>query len=134
MEEHEVAFCTVFIRREKRRRYRDLLASPKRRREVLDLLNHGADIARSLARLVPAHQRSAADVELLLRARGAGTTCHVITDGLEIDGEKAPLRQALVEAEGHRFGVVLSCIPGQLAFYKEEAPGDWFLLERRPAT
>lgn len=128
---HEQAFADAFVHREKRARYRQFLANPKRRRQVLDRLNHGMDIDRSWAiRIMPA-DRSAAAVARLLRKKGSGPICHVIADGLEIDGQDVLLSEALAQVEAHDFGVVLSCIPGQLAFYKEEAPGEWFVLERR---
>jgi hypothetical protein len=130
VEQHEEAFVNAFILREKRPRYRQFLASGKRRPEVLDRLNHGPDIDWTTAAVVPPDQRSAAAVETLLRQRGAGATCHVIADGLELDGRQAPLGQALAVAVDHQWAVVLSCVPGHLAFYKEEAPGNWWLLER----
>lgn len=135
LNEHEEAFCRAFIRREKRRRCLEFLADPRRRREVLDRLNHGADVELSRATLIPPGQRSAEPVEALLRKKGAPSACHVIAEGLEIegqdlDGQEAPLREALAAAEMHYSAVVLSCIPGRLALYKEEAPGDWYLLER----
>lgn len=134
MGEHEAAFIETFIRREKRQRYKSFLASSKRRQEVLDALNHGADVDRSLAQPIPPGERSAGRVEKLLQAKGAGSTCYVIADGLEIDGQDLPLCEALAAAQNYDFGVVLSCIPGQLAFCKEEAPGEWYLLERKLAT
>ncbi len=130
MEQHEDAFVRAFVVRAKRSRYHQFLASPKRQREILDRLNHGNDIDLSCATLLSASLRAPAQAEALLRQRGAGARCHVIADGLAIDGQEMPLREALAEADRHEFAVVLSCIPGRLVLYKEEAPGEWWLLER----
>ncbi|MFN3651742.1 MAG: hypothetical protein ACK47B_19375 [Armatimonadota bacterium] len=129
LNEHEEAFCRVFVRAEKRRRCGELLAHPKRRREILDRLNHGADVDLSRARLIPRGERTVQAVEGLLRERAAPATCHVIACALELDGCEVPLRKALESAVTHDFAIVLSCLPGRLALYKPEAPEDWYLLE-----
>ncbi len=129
MNEHEVAFVMAFIIRERRERYLSMLGNPKRRRKILDRLNHSQDIDFSLARQVPP-ACSGDSLAVLLKRLGAGDTCHVIADSSEMDGHTLPLREALWRATFHGFGVVLSCLPGRLCFYKPESPTPGFILER----
>jgi hypothetical protein len=128
--DHESGFVNAFIVREKRQRIGALLASARRRREALDRLNHGGDLNLALGTVIPPAERTPNGVERLLRQRRAVGTCHVIADGLKADGQELPLREALALAAAHEWAVALSCVPGRLAFYKEEAPGDWWILER----
>jgi hypothetical protein len=128
MNDHESAFVAAFIIAKKRERYLELLGNPKRRAKVLDRLNHSLNIDRSLARLVPSgwHPEYLAE---LLESMGAGPTCHVIADASDLDGQTLILREALWQAGVHSFGIVLSCLPGRLCFYKPESPTPGFILE-----
>jgi hypothetical protein len=130
MDEPEAAFVNAFIVREKRRRYLDLLAGPKRRK-ILRRINHVLDVDYRYATVVPSHQRFAAPLLGLLRQRGAGLNCHVMADGSDFDGTSMRLEDALEELSGEfDDGVVLDCIPGHLALYKREGSGGCFILER----
>ncbi|HEX7862034.1 MAG TPA: hypothetical protein VF773_17000 [Verrucomicrobiae bacterium] len=126
---HETELISSFVVPEKRARYLELLAKPKRRREILDRLNHCFDIMPQFA--TTSNWRLASELERLLRAKGAGDIAHVIADNSELDGLDLPLFEALDGVLSHQFGSVVSCIPGRLAFYKKEAPGDAFILERK---
>ena len=126
---HETAFVSAFVVPEKRARYLEFLAKPKRRRELLDRLNHFFDFVPQFATVTGS--RSAAELEHFLRAKGAGDTAHIIADSSDLDGLDLELGKALDGALSHPFGSVVSCIPGRLAFYKQEAPGEAFILERK---
>ena len=126
--EHETAFVKAFIKREKWARYLQLLANRRRREEILVRLNHKLDYVADLAVEVPADQDFPEALERLLRARGAPATCHVMVNGLRIDGREVPLREALDTICMHMYGSVLSCLPGRLAFYRPEAPGRGVIL------
>jgi hypothetical protein len=130
MEDHEQAFVAAFITHERQQRYLELLASSKSkgRKKILDRLNHRFDLDYSLAERVPSNAPS---LERTLKAKGAGTMCHIIADTSGLDGSTLPLGEALEFALSHDFGVVLSCVPGRLAFYKSEAPGPAYILEHR---
>ena len=130
--DHETAFVKTFILREKWARYLQLLANRKRREEILIRLNHKLDYLPALAVEVPEEQDYPEALEQLLLARGAPATCHVLVNGLRIDGREVPLREALNTVCLHMYGSVLSCIPGQLAFYRPEAPGRGVILAKSP--
>lgn len=129
---HEEAFVQAFITSEKRARWAQFLSSPKRRKEILARLNRHLPFLPEFGTEVPGHQDFPAELEKLLRAKGAGPTCHVMVDGLKIDGLELALSKALHEICMHESGAVLSCIPGRLAYYKPESPGRGIILERAP--
>ncbi len=129
--EHEAAFVKTFIASAKRARWGQFLAG-KRRREILERLNHGLPYIHELATEVPGEQDFPMELERLLKARGAGPTCHVIVDGLRIDGRELPLLEALNAVCMHASGAVLSCLPGRLAYHKPQSPGRGIILERPP--
>lgn len=128
--DHETAFVKAFIKREKWARYLQLLTQSKRRAEILIRLNHKLDYLPALAVQVPEDEDFPEALERLLRARGAPATCHVLVSGLRIDGCEVPLREALDTVCMHMYGSILSCIPGQLAYYRPEAPGYGVILAR----
>jgi hypothetical protein len=132
MNPNEEAFVNAFIVREKRSRYLQFLASSKRRREILDRLNHTLDYDPALATRLPSEHQSADAVERLLKQKGAGATCHLIADSHNVDGQDLPLKEALTQAVTHDFGLIVCCVPGRLAFYKAEDIGHWYIFERKP--
>lgn len=127
---HEEAFTKAFITSEKRARFIQALANPKRRKEMLERLGQHLPYLPGFATEVPGWQDFPEELEKLLLAKGAGPTCHVVADGLKADGRELPLRQALDLICLHERGAILSCLPGRLAYYKPESPGPGILLER----
>jgi len=130
MNDHENGFVSAFVLSERRERYRELLANPKRRSKILERLSCGKDIDFSRAQPVPVN----CDLARLLEELGAGPTCYVMADVSEMDGQEMPLREALWQAQIHSFGVVVSCLAGSLCYYKPESPTPGFILQyaRRP--
>jgi len=129
---HEEAFVRAFIASAQRARWIHFLALPKRRPEILSRLNRHLPYLAELGTEVSGDQDFPAGLEQLLKAKGAGPTCHVIADGLKADGLELPLGQALNEICLQRGGAILSCLPGRLAYYKPESPAPGILLERLP--
>ena len=127
--DHEQAFVKTFVASAKRARWSQFLSNPKRRKEILNQLNHNLPFIPSLGSEVPGKFDFPEELERLLKSKGAGPTCHVIVDGLKIDGKELPLCDALHEVCLHNFGAILSCIPGRLAYYKPESPGRGVILE-----
>lgn len=130
-DEQEIAFVKAFIVKDKQERYLQLLAGPRRRRNILDRFNHFLDFDPRYASLVPKELRTVDKMAQLLTAHGAGKICHVITDSLDCDGQDLPLRDALAEVIAHDFGSVLCGLPGRLAFHKAEAVEQaWYVFAR----
>lgn len=130
--DHETAFVKAFLTSEKRARWSQYLADPKRRKEILARLSVGLPFMSDLGTEVPGEQDFPMELEKLLRAQRAGPTCHVIADGLKIDGRELPLSEALRAICMHERAAVLSCLPGRLAYYKPSSPGRGIILERPP--
>ena len=64
----------------------------------------------------------------LLKSKGAGQTCRVISEDAEIDGWELVLRTVLEKVIDGGIGAILSCIPARLAFFEGE--GERLLLAR----
>ena len=127
---HEEAFAKAFLPTEKRARFIQLLAQPRRRKEMLSQLNRHLPYLADFATEVPGEQDFPDELAKLLLAKGAGPTCHVIAEGLKSDGRELPLREALLQICMQRSGAILCCLPGRLAYYKPESPAPGILLER----
>jgi len=128
---HEAAFVSAFVVPEKRARYLEFLANPKRRHEILNRLGHFDDFLTQFATETGYQQSGVLDG--LLRARGAGRLAHVISMSEDLDGREMPLLEALEGVLDYPFGSVVSCLPGRLAFYiQHEAPTQGFILEKKP--
>lgn len=128
--DHEAEFTRAFIASAKRARFIQALAHPKHRPEALVLLDEHLPYMPGFGVEVPSAQDFPAELEKLLRAKGAGPTCHVIASGLKADGRELPLREALNQICLQGSGAILSCLPGQLAYYRPAAPGRGILFER----
>jgi len=126
----EEAFTKAFILSEKRARFIQGLSDPKKRKEALERMSRALPVIPEFASEVPCAQDFPEELEKLLRAKGAGPSCHVIADGLKADGRELPLREALDLICLHDCGAILSCLPGRLAYYKPESPGAGIVLER----
>jgi len=128
MQSLEEALVDAFIVPAKRERYKTLLANPKRRRKLLDGLNHCRDLDPRYATQIP----SKTDVVALLRSRGAPEFCHVISAVAELDGMEMGLQEAIDETEANMWGALIGCVPGRLAYYYGEAGEQRLVLERAP--
>ena len=132
MSNHEQAFVSVFVIPEKRARYAEFLAKPKRRGEILDRLNHFFDFVPELVTRIP--RDSPKYLAALLRKRGAPAEAYLIGSSSRFDGCELPLVAAIDCAFSEGWGIVISCLPGRLALYVQEfPPGDVFILASRAA-
>jgi len=133
--EQEEKFIEAFILPERRDRYKQLLANKKRRYDFLDRLNHGLDFIPSLAHRIPSNQHSIDGVAKLLHQRGMRDTdiVYIFSDVSDLDSLFLPLHEALEKVLDSGFGSVVSCMVGQLAYYRPEAPANGYILEKVPA-
>jgi len=69
-----------------------------------------------------------------LRKLGAPEQCHAISTISDLDGHQWPLRETLDGVLGMGNGIVLSCIPGKLAYYESEEKNGRYILSRRSAA
>lgn len=127
MNEHEKKIVETFIVKEKRERYRLFLANPKKRRGLLDRLNHNPDLEPQSIQLLP----SSTDIPATLRQHGSPADVYLISDTQELDGKTLPLDDAIREIELNGWGTIVSCIPGRLAYYYGERGERRVLLEKK---
>jgi len=129
MNEHEEGFVRSFIEKNKQERIALMLSSVKRRKEFRPSLAHFNGLDSRYAKVIgPKVAHSADEWVRLLQAKGAPATCWVISEDVDRDGKEEMLSDALKQTSGGGMGVLLSCIPGKLAYFENE-DGRW-LLER----
>lgn len=107
-----------------------LLGMPKKRKKLVDLLDHlkGLD-DRFATRLDPQSQNARA-VTALLRDAGAPSTCFALSSDPDLDGRELPLGEAVETTFEGEYGTFLICIPGHLAYFQGEEVGERYLLRR----
>ncbi|MFE0178481.1 hypothetical protein ACFWZ2_39850 [Streptomyces sp. NPDC059002] len=134
LQEHARAAVRSFITSSRRARLLTLLEEPtarhweKFRQELAGGFEHSLD--ERWARPLATGEQNPKAVEQLLRAAGAPESCVVFSDAVTDDGEYA-LTTGL-ELVGIAQGVLVSCIPGVLAYHESENT-DRYLLHRPPA-
>ncbi len=137
MNEHEEKFVAAFISKEKQDRYRFLLSNgdPKRREECLDRLNHCRDFNEKYVTWLPRDPRSTtrnAQIAKLLREKGSPELVYVLVGSCPADACMMPLLEAMDETTKAGWGTIISCIPGELAYYYDEEGERRAILERQP--
>jgi hypothetical protein len=126
MHSYEEATIRAFIARDRRTRWLDALASPKRRSKFLDRLNHCRDFDERYATELD----SDADVLTMLKSLGAPETCCLISDTPHLDGKELPIGEAVADVEQYGGGTLVCCLPGHLAFFYGENGEQRLLLQR----
>ena len=126
----EEAFIRAFIVPDKRDRYLQLLASPSRRKKILGTLYHSLDVIPEWATRIENRDHTSERVEQLLRRKGAGPTCYLISPQTELDQQEIPLREALETLIDQDGTAIVCCLEGRLAYHKAEL--SQYLLEHLP--
>ncbi len=130
--EIEIKVVKAFIVTDRKEKYLEALPNSKRRAKILDRLNHHIDDIDSQYRIsVPPDNNTPSVIEKLLRSRGAPSQCYVMSSSNRLDGREMPLADALRDVIGYQMGTLISCIPGQLAFYESEEIKIRYILERK---
>jgi hypothetical protein len=121
-----------FLVGEWRARFRESLAPDKRRDKLRSQLPHLSHLDARFTTLVSATEQIGSALGARLREKGAGETCVLLSEDAGLDGRELALEDALVEvvdAPSH-LATFISCVPGRLAYFHDEAPGSRYLLER----
>jgi hypothetical protein len=138
MNVHEEKFVAAFISKEKQDRYRFLLSGdPKRRDECLHRFNHCRDLNEKYVTWLPRDPRSTtrnAQIAKLLRDKGSPELVYVLARSYPADACVMPLLEAMDETTKAGWGTIISCIPGELAYYYDEEGERRAILERQPGT
>jgi hypothetical protein len=128
--QHEEETVRAFIIRERRNRFLELLRNPRHRHKITESLAHPhpAWFDSRCVKSIPPAQSSAASIAKLLHGKGAGAKCWVISEDKRFDGRELDLDSVLQELVGYGMGVIVSCVPGKLAFVESE--DGRFILEK----
>ena len=124
----EQSLFEAFITAQRRPRYLALLSSPRGRKRILGRLAHCTDLDSSFARRVAETNPEA--ITGLLRKHGAAKKCYVMSESGALDAQELDLEIAVSLTVGQGMGTLISCIPGELAYYEGEEPGERYLLKR----
>ena len=129
--EHEDGLA-CFITPERRRRFREQLASPKSRTKLLRGLAHFRHLDHRFAIPVPTQDQQSSVLGTALRARGACGTCYLVSEDRELDGLEMTLDDVLAQLvdEGSFSATFVSCVPGRLGYFHDEEPENRYILER----
>ena len=127
--EHEEKLVAAFMCKEIQDRYRFLLGHPKRRWQGLNRLYHCWDFNEKYAQRLPSNAR----VLSLLQEAGSPPQAYVLSTWPHLDGHTMPLEDAVQEILALGGGNIVSCLPGELAFYGGEVR-DHALLQRKPES
>ncbi len=130
MNEHEEKTVDAFIVREKRERYKSLLSNARKRAATLARLNHFRDLDENYATWLPSN----APIEMMLRQAGSPEEVYIISSVKGIDGKLMSLDDAVHKVVASGWGTIISCIPGQLAYYHGEEREQRAILQRRPSA
>lgn len=126
---HNEQSLIVFIKRNKRDRYREILSNARLRRKFTIQLAHFADFDHKYRVPIPSNKLFVDNVAIELQKRHSPNVVYVISEDPTLDGKELPLVEALNGTVGRGTGTILSCVPGRLVFVETE--DDRFILERR---
>lgn len=128
---HEVQFIRAFVIPARQDRFLEFINSKRGRSKFTRELDHNYTnvISQEFLTHIPKAQRTPGGIAQLLRSKNAPETCHIISSNHELDSTERPLSLALEKTVGRGFGTVVSCIPGKLAYFEAEDPGERFILE-----
>src|SRR5262245_35245905 len=129
LNENEEKLVSSFILSNRRERYLHLMANRKARQKLALVFAHCKDIDLKRAYKLSPSEQTCHQIEVCLKKAGAPSFCYAISENPEIDALELPLHEALVKTVGKGFGTILSCIPGKLAYYESEEPGERYILK-----
>jgi hypothetical protein len=127
--EHEEGLIRAFILPERQSRYLELLLNPKRRKDITKTLAHFKHLDMRFVSAIPSTHHLAPGIMSLLRSKGAGEVCYVVSEDDELDGKHMVLEDAFSAIFGRGIGTFLSCIKGKLGYFEDEDE-NW-ILERK---
>jgi hypothetical protein len=128
----EEAFVRAFVARNRRQKWLEAVRDPAERGYALGRLDHINDFVDAYCedyRPTGQGYEMVENIAEMLRKRGAGRTCHVLSPMEEVDGQALPLTSALAAVLGWD-SAVLICVPDQLALYLPEPPARPIVLLR----
>src|SRR5882762_2742080 len=117
---HEEALIKAFIPTHRQERFLEIIAKPKKRAKLLTQLYHFDDLNPKFMVAIPPNQQNPSSLVKLLKAKGAGSVCYVMSTNSLLDGKEVELETALKETVGSQEGTLISCLPGRLGYFEDE--------------
>lgn len=98
------------------------LLSPKRRKNAIGRLSHNWKNMLNEKYMMEVQKPNSDFIQIaeLLKKHGAEDICYSISFCEEIDGKYLPLLKALESAVGFGLPSIISCKPGELAYFESE--------------
>ena len=125
---HEEALVKAFIPSHRQERFLEIIAKPKKRAKLLSQLYHFDDLDPKFMVAIPPNQHRPSALVRILKAKGAGPKCYVMSTISELDGQEVDLETALERIVGSQEGALISCVPGRLGYFEDE--DGRYILER----
>jgi hypothetical protein len=132
--DEEAETVGAFIEQPVRRRMLTLLGSPRRRQDLVAMLDHFDSFDQRWTVPLKPSEQTPEQIGAGLVSRGAGQECWVMSSNGRLDARQVPLGDALDAVVGFGYGTLLICVPGYLAFYEGEEPGRRMILDRASAS
>jgi hypothetical protein len=104
----------------KRERYIEMIASTRGRQKFLRELSHFKSLDPRYCIGLPNAVHTPIEIATFLHKKGAPPTCWVTSEDPDLDRREMSLVEALKEIVGYQMGTLLSCIPGELAYFEDE--------------
>jgi hypothetical protein len=127
--EHRLAAFLVSNRRE---RFQASLNGPKARAKLRQRMAHFPDLDERYRLAVPPldAEQQRGWILSTLKALGAPRSCYLVSENPGWDGTRVDLDDALAQVLGLGYGTLISCVPGRVAYFEGEEPGDRWVLHR----
>jgi len=122
----EEQLVKAFFAKERRERYLEGLANPRKRRKITDTFCHFKHLDPRYIVPIPSFQQNPADISMLLKKSGAPDECWVVSDESDLDARRMNLKEVLQEIVGRTFATFVCCVDGKLAYFENEE-GRWIL-------
>jgi hypothetical protein len=116
----------------RRERFQASLNGSKARTKLRQRLAHFPDLDERYRLAVPSldAEQQRGWILSTLKALGAPRSCYLVSENPGWDGERVDLDDALARVMGLGYGTLVSCVPGRVAYFEGEEPGDRWVLNR----
>lgn len=125
---HEIEFVKNFIVKEKQDRFLTLINNKKKRNKLRLLIAHRMDFIKTNIYLIDKNNICKNDIYLILKKYGAPENCYIICESSIHDRKEMKIKEALDILFNSGLGFILSCIPGEVAYYQGENFSNIILL------
>lgn len=117
---HEEVLVGTFIDPRRTERYLEMVRNPRKRIKFTKELAHFKALDPTCIIPIPPKQSSAAGIASLLKAKGAGAKCWVVSENSRLDAREVDLEAALRDTVGYQMGTLILSVPGRLGYFEDE--------------